>query len=128
MKILKVCIIILLVIVVHTNIVKTYNYYDLFFEKTSESVIKEKSIDINTEDKIKIMYNQNLSKDEMDTINYHIKDYLSLNKILNKNLKQYDNKEEVIITYVNIKGILIKDYKSWCKSENVNILIPINIE
>lgn len=128
MKILKVCIITVIILATYTNIIKSYTYYDLFFEKSSEIIVKEEYKNINIKDSIKIKYDQNLSKDEIDIINYNIKNYLDINKMLNSNVLENENQEEVIITYININGRLIKDYKTWSKSKNVNIMVPINIE
>lgn len=128
MRTLKVCMITIIILTIYTGTVKCCNYYDLSFEKTSENVINEKCLNTNIKDKINIKYNESLSKDEIDALNYCIKDYVDLNKMINNKLLENKNQLELMITYININGKLIKDYKSWSKSKNINVLIPINIE
>lgn len=130
----------------------TYNiyafpYYDLKFEKASESIVKGEyerlgddiKLDEDTEMTMIIdkYYNYTLdkeiNKDEEDAISQVIgsnwMEPVNINKEedikIDKNTITYIQVRPI---YKEIKGTLVRDYQSWNKMKYITIRIPIDLE
>lgn len=130
-KIIKIFALVITTMSIFTVSVKSLNYYDLYFEKTSENIIKGSYEELNKNLSYKTIYNVNLNKDEQDTINHAIK--TSIFKDININKKDIEgkfNNEYVKVrpVYREIKGEIIKDYKTWNNKKEIVIKIPIDVE
>lgn len=150
MKRLKYLYILLLTLCISLSsvyLVHALPYYDLKFEKISENIVKgefEKIGDdiIVTENKertlildkkYKPIIDIDINKDEEDAISY------SLGAKWNEEIR-ISKEEEVRINtsndsyimvrpvYKEIKGAIIKDYKSWENKKEITIKIPVDIE
>ncbi|GAA0090083.1 hypothetical protein UT300009_01090 [Paraclostridium bifermentans] len=130
-KIINIFALTITIVYLFTGNVKALNYYDLYFEKTDDKIIKGSYVELNTNLNYETVYNVNLNKDEQDAINYVIKTNTS--KGININKKDIENKYKegyvkVRPVYREIKGDIIKDYKTWNDKKEIVIKMPIDIE
>ncbi|GAA0712686.1 hypothetical protein GCM10008904_26100 [Paraclostridium ghonii] len=130
-KIIKIFALVITIVSVFTLSVKSLNYYDLYFEKTNDNIIKGSYEELNKNLSYETIYNVDLNKDEQDAINYAIK--TNIFKGININKKDIQDKfnnecVKVRPVYREIKGEIIKDYKTWNDKKEIIIKIPINVE
>lgn len=130
-KIIKIFALVITIMSIFTVSVKSLNYYDLYFEKTSDNIIKGSYEELNENLSYKTIYNACLNKDEQDAINHAIK--TNIFKGININKKDIEgkfNNEYVKVrpVYREIKGEIIKDYKTWNDKKEIVIKMPINVE
>jgi hypothetical protein len=130
-KALKIFTISITVVGMYSMNIGSLNYYDLYFEKTSDTITRGSYERLHNDVKYEIDYNLDLSKDELDSINHAIKLNLdSYKKISKENINNnVENKNiKVRPVYREIRGNVVKDYKSWNKKKEIIIKIPIDIE
>lgn len=130
-KIIKIFALVITIMSIFTVSVKSFNYYDLYFEKTSDNIIKGSYEELNKNLSYKTIYNACLNKDEQDAINHAIK--TNIFKGININKKDIEGKfkneyVKVRPVYREIKGEIIKDYKTWNDKKEIVIKMPINVE
>lgn len=146
-KIMK---LVLAIIIVNIAIVSKINalpYYDLRFEEVSTKTVKgefeylDGSIKLKKDTQIPIkitksyepQIDKELNKDEEDAISQCLGGDWRNWVVINKE-EQVDIKKDKITylqvrpIYKEIKGNLVKDYSSWDKSEEITILMPIDVE
>ncbi|MDU3801803.1 hypothetical protein [Paraclostridium bifermentans] len=130
-KIIKIFALAITIVYLFTGSAKALNYYDLYFQKTDDKIIKGSYEELNTNLNYETIYNVNLNKDEQDAINYEIK--TNIFKGININNKDIESKYnegyvKVRPIYREIKGDIIKDYKTWNDKKEIVIKMPIDIE
>ena len=130
-KALKIFMISIIFVGMYSINISSLNYYDLYFEKTSDTIIRGSYESLHNNIKYEIDYNLDLSKDELDSINHAIK--LNLNsykKISKENINNNAENKKVKVrpVYREIRGNIVKDYKSWNEKKEIIIKIPIDIE
>ncbi|MGL4911213.1 MAG: hypothetical protein ACRC3Y_02150 [Romboutsia sp.] len=150
MKNLKYAYIILLVLCItfsNVYLVEALPYYDLKFEMMSENIVKgefEKIGDdiIVTENKemtlildraYKPIIDIDINKDEEDAIGYSLGAKWNEEAIISKEeeVRLNTNNDSYIMVrpvYKEIKGVIIKDYKSWENKKEITIKIPVDME
>ncbi|MEG2984587.1 MAG: hypothetical protein RR835_07795, partial [Peptostreptococcaceae bacterium] len=101
-------------------------YYDLYFEKTSDTIVKGELESLQNGITYKTIYNLNLSKDEIDAINHcveiNFREYKKINEEkINENVR-------IRPVYRKIEGNIVKDYKSWNQKKKIIIKVPIDID
>lgn len=113
------------------------DYYDLYFKKESENIVKCKPENIKDNKVIvntyPIIVNEHICKDEEDAIGHVLGSGWNLDKKLKlenskNNLESDGNIKEISLVYKEIKGVLVKDYSNWKSEKKVTIKIPISIE
>lgn len=109
------------------------NYYDLYFKKENEFVIKGEYETIENSTDIKEKYlstvNIHICKDEEDAISHVIGSDWKKAKNLKVESDNNENKyEQKRIVYKEIYGKIIKDYSTWKQEKDIIIKIPISIE
>lgn len=131
----------------NTCIAEALPYYDLKFKKVSENIVKgefEKIGDdiVITEDtditmildkKYRPVIDISINKDEEDAISYLLGPKWNEEiKISKKEEISINNNENTYVmvrpVYKEIKGELIKDYKSWANKKEVTIKVPVDME
>lgn len=112
-KFIKIFIVSIVIIVIFSININSLDYYDLYFEKTSENIVKWNYETLHDNIKYKTNYNLVLSKDEIDLINYNVKINLNGYKKVSKEDVLNKSKTKVRPVYKKIKGNIVKDYKIW---------------
>ena len=127
-KFIKIFIVSMVIIVIFSININSLDYYDLYFEKISENIVKGNYETLHDNIKYKTNYNLVLSKDEIDLINYNVKINLNGYKKVSKEDVLNKSKTKVRPVYKKIKGNIIKDYKIWNQRKQIIIQVPIDIE
>lgn len=127
-KFIKIFIVSMVIIVIFSININSLDYYDLYFEKISENIVKGNYETLHDNIKYKTNYNLVLSKDEIDLINYNVKINLNGYKKVSEKDALNKSKTKVRPVYKKIKGNIIKDYKIWNQRKQIIIQVPIDIE
>lgn len=127
-KFIKIFIVSMVIIVIFSININSLDYYDLYFEKISENIVKGNYETLHDNIKYKTNYNLVLSKDEIDLINYNVKINLNGYKKVSKEDVLNKSKTKVRPVYKKIKGNIVKDYKIWNQKKQIIIQVPIDIE
>lgn len=127
-KFIKIFIVSMVIIVIFSININSLDYYDLYFEKISENIVKGNYETLHDNIKYKTNYNLVLSKDEIDLINYNVKINLNEHKKVSEEDALNKSKTKVRPVYKKIKGNIIKDYKIWNQRKQIIIQVPIDIE
>ncbi len=127
-KFIKIFIVSMVIIVIFSININSLDYYDLYFEKISENIVKGNYETLHDNIKYKTNYNLVLSKDEIDLINYNVKINLNGYKKVSEEDALNKSKTKVRPVYKKIKGNIIKDYKIWNQKKQIIIQVPIDIE
>ncbi|MBC6002846.1 hypothetical protein ACQQ2T_05910 [Paraclostridium tenue] len=127
-KFIKIFIVSMVIIVIFSININSLDYYDLYFEKISENIVKGNYETLHDNIKYKTNYNLVLSKDEIDLINYNVKINLNGYKKVSEEDALNKSKTKVRPVYKKIKGNIIKDYKIWNQRKQIIIQVPIDIE
>ncbi|MBC8630319.1 hypothetical protein H8697_01170 [[Eubacterium] tenue] len=127
-KFIKIFIVSMVIIVIFSININSLDYYDLYFEKISENIVKGNYETLHDNIKYKTNYNLVLSKDEIDLINYNVKINLNGHKKVSEEDALNKSKTKVRPVYKKIKGNIIKDYKIWNQRKQIIIQVPIDIE
>ncbi|MDU1538429.1 MAG: hypothetical protein E6902_02305 [Paeniclostridium sordellii] len=127
-KFIKIFIVSMVIIVIFSININSLDYYDLYFEKISENIVKGNYETLHDNIKYKTNYNLVLSKDEIDLINYNVKINLNVYKKVSKEDVLNKSKTKVRPVYKKIKGNIVKDYKIWNQKKQIIIQVPIDIE
>ncbi|MEG2786183.1 MAG: hypothetical protein RR942_00075 [Romboutsia sp.] len=125
-KFIKICLISLIIFFISSVNINSFNYYDLYFEKTSDTIVKGELESLQNGITYKTIYNLNLSKDEIDAINHcveiNFREYKKINEEkINENVR-------IRPVYRKIEGNIVKDYKSWNQKKKIIIKVPIDID
>lgn len=125
-KFIKICLISLIIFFISSVNINSFNYYDLYFEKTSDTIVKGELEYLQNGITYKTIYNLNLSKDEIDAINHcveiNFREYKKINEEkINENVR-------IRPVYRKIEGNIVKDYKSWNQKKKIIIKVPIDID
>lgn len=127
-KFIKIFIVSMVIIVIFSININSLDYYDLYFEKISENIVKGNYDTLHDNIKYKTNYNLVLSKDEIDLINYNVKINLNGYKKVSEEDALNKSKTKVRPVYKKIKGNIVKDYKIWNQKKQIIIQVPIDIE
>ncbi|SCI90061.1 Uncharacterised protein [uncultured Clostridium sp.] len=127
-KFIKIFIVSMVIIVIFSININSLDYYDLYFVKISENIVKGNYETLHDNIKYKTNYNLVLSKDEIDLINYNVKINLNGYKKVSEEDALNKSKTKVRPVYKKIKGNIIKDYKIWNQKKQIIIQVPIDIE
>ena len=127
-KFIKIFIVSIVIIVIFSININSLDYYDLYFEKISENIVKGNYETLHDNIKYKTNYNLVLSKDEIDLINYNVKINLNGYKKVSEEDALNKSNTKVRPVYKKIKGNIIKDYKIWNQRKQIIIQVPIDIE
>lgn len=127
-KFIKIFIVSMVIIVIFSININSLDYYDLYFEKISENIVKGNYETLHDNIKYKTNYNLVLSKDEIDLINYNVKINLNEHKKVSEEDALNKSKTKVRPVYKKIKGNIVKDYKIWNQKKQIIIQVPIDIE
>lgn len=127
-KFIKIFIVSMVIIVIFSININSLDYYDLYFEKISENIVKGNYETLHDNIKYKTNYNLVLSKDEIDLINYNVKINLNGYKKVSEEDALNKSKTKVRPVYKKIKGNIVKDYKIWNQKKQIIIQVPIDIE
>lgn len=128
-------------------LVEALPYYDLKFEKISENIVKgefeksdeniiiteNKEMTLLLDKKYKAIVDIDINKDEEDAISYTLGSNWNEEIRINKEEEvRINTKNESYImvrpVYKEIKGEIIKDYKSWENKKEITIKIPVDME
>lgn len=150
MKKLKYLYILLLTLCISLSsvcLVEALPYYDLKFEKISENIVKgefqktgddiivteNKEVTLILDKRYKPIIDIDINKDEEDAISYILgakwNDEARISK--EEEVKFNNNNDSYIMVrpvYKEIKGVIIKDYKSWENKKEITIKIPVDME
>lgn len=129
-KFIKVCLISLTIFFISSININSFNYYDLYFEKASDTIVKGELETLQNNITYKTICDLNLSKDEIDAINHCVKvDFNAYKKINDEKLNEIKyERVKIRPVYRSIEGYLVKDYKTWSKKKKISIKIPIDID
>lgn len=127
-KFIKIFIVSMVIIVIFSININSLDYYDLYFEKISENIVKGNYETLHDNIKYKTNYNLVLSKDEIVLINYNVKINLNGYKKVSEEDALNKSKTKVRPVYKKIKGNIVKDYKIWNQKKQIIIQVPIDIE
>ncbi|MGL5754868.1 MAG: hypothetical protein ACRCYC_06040 [Paraclostridium sp.] len=125
-KFIKICLISLIIFFISSVNINSFNYYDLYFEKTSDTIVKGELESLQNGITYKTIYNLNLSKDEIDAINHCVK--INFREYKKINEEKINENVRIRPVYRKIEGNIVKDYKSWNQKKKIIIKVPIDID